>query len=827
MIYPLNFEQKIGFDLIRDILEKNCLCNLGIQKVKKIIFKSNYHALKDTLEETSEAKTLFQTEEEFPQSNYIDLSDCFNKIKVEGAFITQEELHFLYKSLLTIQSIILFFKNKEDDYPHLTTKSGNAENHKDIIQSITKILDAHGNIKDNASAELQTVRTKIANKRASISKIMQSQLQIAIKEGWSEEGTTLSIREGRMVIAVSSSYKRKINGYLHDESATGKTAFIEPSEAFEANNEIQRLLSDEKREITKILLAFTNEIRPSLPSLHNSYAFLAEIDFLRAKALLAIDMDAGMPTLTNGQILHFEEAKHPLLIRSFRKQKKEVVPLRIVLNENQRIIVISGPNAGGKSVCIKTVGLLQYMLQCGLLIPVGTHSEAGIFENIFIDIGDEQSLENDLSTYSSHLTNMKNFVVHGTKKTLVLIDEFGTGTEPLLGGAIAESILEELNNLNVFGVINTHYTNLKHFASKHEGCLNGAMLFDSENLRPLYKLRIGSAGSSFAFEIAQNIGISQSILKRAEELIGKEHVDYDKNLKKLEKEKQFVFKKKQEIKIQHENLHNQLEKYKNELIKLHEQKQKIIEDAKNQAEKIMSETNKKIEQTIKEIKESNADKSITIKAREKLKEHKEQIENRQTNDDLIDKQIEKIKQRLARKKQKKAEKTENKPHKKDLIKLTEAIDPTLRIGDKVKIKGQDAKGEIIEIKGNSLILGFGLFQTKTSIDKIEKVGNASKQAPKITISTNINNYDIHQKRLNFRSEIDVRGMRGDEALTQIQEFVEQAIMLNVGQLMILHGKGNGILRKLIREYLHSNKDVKNFSDAHVEMGGSGITIIEL
>jgi len=827
MIYPTNFEQKIGFDSIREILEKNCLCNLGIKKIKDIAFCTNFRKLENELQETAEAKSLFQAEDEFPQSNYIDLSECFNKIKVHGAFISLEELNQLHKSLVTIHAIVAFFNNKEEDYPLLTLKAGNAENHKDIIQSISKILDVHGQIKDNASSELQAIRSKIASKRASISRIMQSQLTEAIKEGWTEEGTSLSIRDGRMVIPVISSYKRKINGYLHDESSTGKTSFIEPSEAFETNNEIQRLLSDEKREITKILLAFTDEIRPSLPSLHNSYAFLSDIDFLRAKARLAIDLDAGMPTLKQERILKFEGAKHPLLTRSFRKQKKEVVPLRIVLNENQRIIVISGPNAGGKSVCIKTVGLLQYMLQCGLLIPVSPYSEASVFENIFIDIGDEQSLENDLSTYSSHLTNMKNFVLHGNKKTLVLIDEFGTGTEPLLGGAIAESILTALNDLNVFGVINTHYTNLKHFATKHDGILNGAMLFDSENMRPLYKLRIGSAGSSFAFEIAQNIGIPKNILQRAEDYIGKDHVDYDKNLKKLEKEKQFVFKKKQEIKNQNENLHNQLEKYKNELTKLQDKKQQIIEDAKKQAEKILADANKKIEHTIKEIQESKADKARTIKAREKLKEYKDLVEKKPIADSSIDKKIEQIKQRQLRKKQNKKEKQRDTVKKEKTISLKEEIDPTLRVGDKIKISGQDAKGEIIEINGNNLLIGFGLFQTRTTIDKIVKVGNASKQAPKITIKTNINNYDIHQKRLNFKSEIDVRGMRGDDALTQIQEFVEQAIMLNVGQLMILHGKGNGILRKLIREYLHSNKDVKNFSDAHIDMGGAGITIVEL
>jgi DNA mismatch repair protein MutS2 len=830
-IYPSNFESKIGFTSIREKLKRYCLSSLGVAKVDAIQFINDREVIEHKLNLASEYKNIQQFEDNFPQSNYIDLSECLNRIKVEGTSIQLNEIVDLRKSLATIYSIVSFFNNdSEDKYPNLKNMAGEIYVNRDILVKIGTILDANNLVRDNASDNLLKIRQSISKKKNEVAKTMQSLLKTARAEGWVDKDSELSIRDGRLVIPLNTFNKRKLPGFIHDESSTGKTSYIEPTEAFETNNEILKLEYDEKREIQKILLEFTDFLRPYVYELEQSYFFLAEIDFLRANAKLAIELNAYKPILKNEQVIKIFEGKHPLLILAFAKERKEVVPLKLILEDDNRILLISGPNAGGKSVCLKTIGILQYMLQCGLMIPVSEFSEFGIFNNIFIDIGDEQSMENDLSTYSSHLVNMRHFLRYSNKNTLFLIDEFGTGTEPLLGGAIAESVLEELNHKEAFGVITTHYTNLKHFASATKGIVNGAMLFDSEQMRPLYSLSIGSPGSSFAFEIAQTIGLPKHILDSAKNKIGKEHVDFDKNLQDLEREKQYLEKKRIEIQLKENRLQDNLIKYNSKLEHINSLKKEIIDDANSKAKTLLNETNKKIENTIRTIKEANAEKKATQQVRTELEDYKVQLEqSNQTEIDKINKKIEKIKKKQDHIKNKQ---TKNNPSQSIIEKQKNEIHKyatgNIVVGDYVILKGQEVGGEVIEMTGKNVNIAFGSISTRVSIDKLQKITphyykQISKQPQKISQTTT----DTSGKRLKFNAQIDVRGKRAEDALCEVQDFVEQGIVLDVKQLMILHGKGNGILRNLIRQYLATMDMVKSYSDAHIEMGGSGITIIEL
>ena len=817
MIYPTNIEEKLGFNKIKQLIKELCLFNLGQQKAEEIKFLTSISEIEELLYQTVEFTTIINIEENFPLGTFIDGTKHLNKIKSPGTFIESKELLDLKKSLENCKNITYFLETRQEKYPKLYALSKHISIYPYIFDQFKLILTKDGNIKDNASKELQNIRQSIKNKQSSISKRLQHILKHAKTEGIIDDDVTISIREGRAVIPVIYTNKRKIKGYIHDESATGKTVYIEPAEIVEINNDIKDLEYAERREIVKILVNFADNIRPYINDLLLSYDFLAQIDFIRAKALFSKKIKAFKPFIHNETFINWKNAKHPVLFLTYKKENKKVVPLFIKLNKNKRILVISGPNAGGKSVCLQTVGLLQYMLQCGLPVPMQENSEAGIFNNIFIDIGDEQSIEDDLSTYSSHLLNMKFFTKNANNKTLFLIDEFGTGTEPMIGGAIAEAILDSLNQLKSYGVVTTHYTNLKHFASSQQGIENGAMLFDTHEMEPLFQLQMGEPGSSFAFEISKKIGVPEHILKSATQKIGQKHVDYDKNLKDIIRDKKYWTEKRENIKTQNKKLEKTIEEYTNELEKIEKLRKEILDKAQNEAQSLLNNTNKRIENTISEIRKIQAEKIKTKEIRNKLEEYKKSITHKAIDDD----KLLNIKKQKVREKQKKL----TKPKKQDI--KTSKLKKSFEIGDIVKIKSQNIIGEIISISAKKAEIAVGNIKTEVLIKNIEftendkyKITTGNKTASRI-----ISDYNLNKKKLNFKSQIDIRGKRVEEALEIVQQFIDEAIIINAKEVRILHGKGNGVLRQLVRQYLATIDVISFYKDEHVEHGGSGITVI--
>jgi DNA mismatch repair protein MutS2 len=828
LVYPDNFESKIGFDKIRELIKGRCLSDLGRELVDEIRFISHYEQLSENLSLVDEFVTIQREMENFPTSYYFDLREALSKIRIEGRFLEVQELFDLKRSLETISGIVRFLKNtKEDQFPCLKRLLSGVQVYPYIIDRIDAILTKYGKIKDNASPELSRIRKDLLSKQSGVSKRLQSILKKAQDDGLVEEDASVAIRDGRAVIPVSSSLKRRMNGIVHDESATGKTSYIEPAEVVELNNEIRELEYAEIREIVKILTIFSNDIRPYLPDLMQAYEFLGKIDFIRAKAILAIDFNAIKPYMENKCQLDWENAVHPLLMLNLRRENRKVVPLNIRLTPQKHILLISGPNAGGKSVCLKTVGLLQYMLQCGLLIPVKENSATGVFDKLFIDIGDEQSIENDLSTYSSHLMNMKFFLKNSNDKTLILIDEFGTGTEPMLGGAIAESILSQLNEMHTFGVITTHYTNLKHFASSSQGIENAAMMYDSAKMEPLFVLDIGKPGSSFAFEIARKIGLPETILQDATEKIGKDHINFDKHLRDIVRDKRYWETKRLKIRKVEKTLDDMAEKYETDLSQLDKQRKEILLKARQEADQILSEANKRIENTIREIRETQADKEKTKQIRAKLVEFKQEVvESPATEtDDLINQKIQKLKEKESRRNQKRSDKKAEPPNEKEKAPESDEWKP----GDRVVMAGNQNVGEILELNEKNAVVAFGHIRTSVSRDKLQRITNNEAKKIQRTYNQTMPNINkgLSEKRLNFKTEVDVRGQRTEEALQKIQAFIDDAIMLDFSELRILHGKGNGILKEMIRNYLKSEPAVKSFRDEHVQFGGAGITVVEI
>lgn len=809
MIYPRNFEEKIGFDRIREMLHELCLSPMGEMYVDKIRFTSNYELLSKLTDQTEEFRQLLMKEGNFPSDDYYDLSDELRRISIEGSYIEQEQLFNLKSSLETIKDCITFIAKQEAArFPELNALINSIEIDAEIIRKLDYIIDNTGNIKDKASVELSEIRRKLLSKRSSIDRKINSTLQLAKKSGWVTNDAEITIRNGRLVIPVPATYKRQMRGFIHDQSATGQTIYIEPEEVFETNNEIREIEGEERREIIHILKGISSFIRPQIPALLEAYRFLGMLDFIRAKAKFAITINALKPEQLNKPELVWNQAVHPLLFLSHQKQKKTVVPLDIKLNQEQRILVISGPNAGGKSVCLKTIGLLQYMFQCGLLIPVKDDSRSGIFSNLFIDIGDEQSLENDLSTYSSHLNNMKHFVLNANATSLFLIDEFGTGTEPQLGGAIAQAVLEKLNENKALGVVTTHYSNLKLMAGTGNGIINGAMLFDTKAMQPLYQLSIGKPGSSFAFEIARKIGFPKQILKEAEHFIGKKQLDFDEQLQQLEIEKQTLEKEQQKVSAADGRLQNLIDKYQDLLQNLDSKKSEIILKAKMEAESLIESSNRLIENTIREIRETQADKEKTKLLRENLKEK--------------EKKIQEIKPVIQKQKEKNKEKDETKAEKE-----TDS-NPEIKAGDYVKILEQDVTGEVLEVIDDEVVVGFNSIRFKTQLNKVEKLNSSppkSSNQRSNKKSSVIN--DLNDKLANFKQQIDVRGKRGEEAVELVRQFIDDAILLNVREVRILHGKGFGILRTMIHEFLKTVSEIRQFQDEHIERGGHGITVVIL
>ena len=831
MIYPQNFEQKIGFDQIRQLLKDKCLSTLGEERVNEMNFSDHFEEVDELLNQVAEFVRIIQEEDNFPDQFFFDVRPSLKRIRIEGMYMDEQELFDLRRSLETIRDIIRFLQRNDEEesdcpYPSLKKLAGDITVFPQLITKIDGILNKYGKIKDNASTELSRIRRELANTMGSISRSLNSILRNAQSEGYVDKDVAPTMRDGRLVIPVAPGLKRKIKGIVHDESASGKTVFIEPAEVVEANNRIRELEGDERREIIRILTEFSNTLRPSIPEILQSYEFLAEIDFIRAKSHFAIQTNSIKPSLENEQLLDWTMAVHPLLQLSLAKHGKKVVPLDIELNLKQRILIISGPNAGGKSVCLKTVGLLQYMLQCGMLVPMHERSHVGLFGSIFIDIGDEQSIEDDLSTYSSHLTNMKIMMKNCNERSLILIDEFGGGTEPQIGGAIAEAVLKRFNIKGTFGVITTHYQNLKHFAEDHEGVVNGAMLYDRHLMQALFQLQIGNPGSSFAVEIARKIGLPEDVIADASEIVGSEYINADKYLQDIVRDKRYWEGKRQTIRQREKHMEETIARYQAEMEELQKSRKEIIRQAKEEAERLLQESNARIENTIRNIKEAQAEKEKTRLVRQELADFRESIDNltSKEQEDKIARKMEKLKEKQNRKKEKKQNGTKEQPAVQQTPKATPITE-----GCPVRIKGQSSVGEVLEINGKNAVVAFGSIKTTVKTERLER-SNAVPQKQESAKSSFVSNQtqdSMYEKKLNFKQDIDVRGMRGDEALQAVTYFVDDAILVGMSRVRILHGTGTGILRTLIRQYLQTIPGVRHFADEHIQLGGAGITVVDL
>ena len=777
MTYPQNIEQKIDFQVIRDCLKSCCTSSLGKERVDEMLWVNHYKTVQNRLAHLREMMSvLTDSSLSFPQGDIYDLREALARIRVEGLFMDENELFSLRKMLDYVGQLERFFTLLDrEKYPLLASLPLTSfPSH--LIVAIDRIIDRYGKMKDSASPELARIRKDIAQSQGSVNRALNSILRQAQAEGLLDKDAAPTMREGRLVLPVPPAYKRKIGGIVHDESATGKTVFIEPQQVVEANNRIRELEGEERRERMRILLEMTEYIRPEISHVLASEEFLADVDFLRAKALFAEDIEAIVPEVHNQPMLDWREARHPILLLNFRKQGRMVVPLSIRLTDN-RILVISGPNAGGKSVCLKTVALLQYMLQCGLAVPMNEASEMGLFENLLLDIGDEQSIEDDLSTYSSHLRNMKHFVRYANGKTLLLIDEFGTGTEPMIGGAIAEAVLTQLNEQKAYGVITTHYSNLKHLAERSKGIINGAMLYDRGQLKPLFQLSIGQAGSSFAVEIARQIGLPEQIIQRATDIVGEEHIDYDKQLQDIARDKRYWENKRQNIRQKEKHLEEKIAHYEEQMAGIKAKKRAIIEEANQQAADLLKKSNATIERTIREIKEAKAEKKATQQARQKVENLKSKVEEKSTK-------VSKPSSASASKKQK------------------------------------NVLRDLSELK----------VLTKNPAKLIQET-NTPK--PKM-VSSNVAD-ELRRRKLSFSRELDIRGLRVDEALEVLIAYIDDALMVNAEMVTILHGTGTGALKQVVRDYLAERQKTMrklrsgdiSFHDGDPDRGGAGITVVEL
>lgn len=837
MIYPFDIEVRLGFDRIKQYTEKYCVTDGAKNKLNEVKFSNNRKRIVADLSLVAEMKLIVMFESSFPQCRLVDLDGFLNRIKRDGAYITTVELKILRDGVKSVCQIAGFFGDKtKSKYPYMTLLASRVETFPDIVSNIDNIVDSFGKIRDNASVELYDIRETKQQKEREASKRILSILKASIASGIVEAETTVSIRDGRAVIPVLSANKKKIKGFIHDESATGKTSFIEPEEIVFINNEIKELEYREKREIIKILTEFTDLLRPSIPFLSTNSEFIHTIDFITSKAKIAIDFDAYKPIIEKEICLNIINGRHPILEKTLKKDNKLIVPLNIALNKEKHIIVISGPNAGGKSVCLKTVGILQYMFQCGFLIPASPNSEMGVFDNIFVDIGDQQSIDNDLSTYSSHLENMKKMLKHSDSNSLIMIDEFGSGTEPTVGGAIAEVILSQLEKKGVFGIITTHYTNLKYYASSAVGVINGAMAFDVHNIIPLYKLEIGVPGSSFAFEIAHKIGLPHEVIQMAKQKLDTTQISLEKQLREIARDKLYWERKRESIRQDEKKYDSSIIQYELSFDELKSKKTDILTKARKEAQEIVRGANRLVENTIREIKEAQAEKNKTKEIRKGLIEFQENVLFQQSDDEMdkINRKIEKLKQRDIDKFNKSVKKnTDKKAH--NVIEVKKEIKKIIEVDDKVKIKGQLVIGIVLSINKKKATVGYGAITTTVNLDLLEVVSNNEYRKQVAQGSVNYysggvvknKDYDVGDKLINFKSEIDVRGKRVEETFPIIEKMVDEAVMLGYKELKILHGKGTGALRDEIRRYLKTMGYVESFKDEHLDYGGAGITVITL
>ena len=852
VIYPNNYERKLGFNEIRRLLGERCLSSLGKEKVDEMTFSTDCHEVNEQLTQVREFRRLQEENDDFPMQYFFDVREAVSRIRLENTHLEEDEVWDLRRSLETIMNIVRYLERGSEEtssgetsypYPALHKLTEGVVTFPATIRRIDSILDKYGKIKDSASMTLAGIRHDLEKTQGSISRTLYTILHAAQKDGIVDKDATPTMRDGRLVIPVAPSIKRRISGIVHDESATGKTVFIEPAEVVEANNKVRQLEAEERREVIRILTVFTDEVRPNVKDILDSYQLLAQIDFIQAKAEWANLTKAFEPVVEDRPHIDWIRAIHPLLQFSLEKQDKKVVPLDITLTQPKRLLIISGPNAGGKSVCLKTVGLLQYMLQCGLPIPIGDRSTTGIFKSIMIDIGDEQSIENDLSTYSSHLMNMKQMMKQADANSLLLIDEFGGGTEPTIGGAIAEAVLKQFWKKEAFGVITTHYQNLKHFAEDHPGVVNGAMLYDRHEMQALFQLAIGQPGSSFAIEIARKTGIPEEVIKDASDIVGQDYIQSDKYLQDIVRDKRYWEGKRQTIHQHEKSLEGHIQRYESNLEEIERERKQILRRAQQQADELLAEANRKIENAIREIREAQAEKERTRQVREELQEFREQVTSDDTrglmSEEEFAKKLRQMEERKARKAKRKAEKGEQERKASEKLAAhaktsTAPQDRELQKGDTVRIKGLDTIGKIETIQGKQATVIFGDVRTKMKLEQLEYADKtkaeqttASKHADLAVKTTKITRDTIEDHRHNYHQDLDVRGMRGDEAVNSVMHFLDDSILVGMSRVRILHGTGTGVLRQLIRQYLATVPNVSHFRDEHVQFGGAGITVVDL
>ena len=834
-------EQKIGFDRVRQIISDRCSTAYAAERTATETFSTNPSHIRKRLLLTDEMRLIMMFEDSFPSGGFIDCIDFLKPLERSSSAIDLISLRKLKTMLETLRKVTAFFEGIKDGvYPNLKRMSARIMGFPEVQRRIDTIIDRYGDVKDTASDELYAIRKALKEKEGAISRRVSARLKKAQEEGIVDSDAGVSVRDGKMLIPVSAANKKKIAGFIYDESATGKTAFIEPAEVVELDNQIKELKFSEQREIVRILFEFTEFLRPYIPDLLDGAKYLGEIDFIMAKAQIALEFIAGMPIISEEGEMNLRKARHPLLERALKKEKKEIVPLTATLTPQKHILLISGPNAGGKSVCLKTVGLLQYMFQWGMLIPTSETSELMVFDRIMVDIGDDQSIDNDLSTYSSFLENMKDMLEKADDKTLVLIDEFGSGTEPAAGGAIAEAILSELDKRGAYGIITTHYTNLKLYASGETGVVNGAMMFDVKNIAPLFKLEMGLPGNSFAFELARKMGLPEAIIKDAENRAGEEFVGIERNLRKIARNRRALDEKLERIRHTDKALESITDKYQKELLDIRKIRQEILEEARKEAEEIVRKANRQVENTIRTIKESQAAKEETQEARKELQgfmsilaARKEQ--EQKAKDDYIERKIQQIDARKERQKQRKAQKADENAQREareiqaEKERMEAFRNAPLKVGEKVRVKENGMVGEVAKVSAKAVVVIIGNISSKMPLDKVERItSNEFKSAvkePVRTVSAVRVDSSLSERKLNFSMELDVRGERLNDAIEKVTRYVDDAIMLSVSSVRIIHGKGTGVLRDEIQKFLRTMPGVASVRDEHIQFGGTGVTIV--
>lgn len=793
MLYPQNIEQKLAFDKLRARLHDLCLSPMGREQVEQLRFLQDYEQIDRLTTQTAEMLDVLRYEMSFPAQQYTDLREPLYRLRVEGTFLSEEELLAFKNTFFSLWEVLRFFaKTANTQYTALKELLQGLVLDEYVLRRIERILDPSGRLSDHASPRLYEIRQQLLQSRQKLRKQAERILERAHGMGYTAEDAQPTIRNGRIVIPVKAEHKRRLAGFIQDESNTGQTVYIEPAELVNINNDIRELELEEKHEVIRILLDISQQIRDRLPEFEKALTSIATLDFLMAKARLAAEMDAVRPQFVEKNLIDWHEAVHPLLLFAHREMTKPVVPLSVQLNEQQRILVISGPNAGGKSIALQTVGLLQYMWQCGLLVPMKSHSTIGLFENLFIDIGDGQSIENDLSTYSAHLQNMAYFLTHAHAKTLFLIDELGVGTEPQLGGAIAEAILEALYAKGAFGVVNTHYGNIKRLADHLPAMVNAAMRFDPDHMEPLYQLVIGQAGSSYAFEIAQKMGLPADLLQRAKEKLGPDAFTYDRLLRELEEERSQYERARHALSTAQRQLEEQRAFYEKKLAEITQQRNHYIQQAKQEARQLLESVNRRIEQAIRQIRESQAEKQQIKEAKNTIEQLKAELQ--------IDAYQE----------------------------AYDVAEGDIEVGSWVRLKdAPETVGEVIEINEKIAKVLIGQLTSELKISRLEKVSRKQIRQQQRQPGKSRWSEAMHEKFKNFSYQLDLRGMRGEEALQKLMQWLDEAILVGAKELRVVHGKGDGILRRLVREQLRHYKEVEQFHDEHIERGGDGVTIIRL